>query len=54
MSVHDCHLIEIEQRGDARGMLSFLETELHIPFEVKRVYYLYDIVEGVTRGDHAH
>lgn len=32
MSVNDCHLIEIEQGSDARGMLSFPETELHIPF----------------------
>lgn len=40
--------------GDERGMLIALEEYKDIPFEIKRVYYMYDTVEGVHRGCHAH
>ena len=40
--------------GDERGMLVALEEYKDIPFEVKRVYYMYDTKEGVRRGKHAH
>ena len=43
-----------QQHGDDRGMLVALEEGREIPFEVKRVYYLYDTVPGVRRGSHAH
>ena len=43
-----------QQHGDDRGMLVALEEGREIPFEVKRVYYLYDTVPGVRRGFHAH
>lgn len=43
-----------QQHGDARGMLVALEECRDIPFEIKRVYYLYDTEEGVRRGFHAH
>jgi len=39
---------------DARGNLSFIEGEEHIPFAIKRVYYLYDVPGGAERGGHAH
>ena len=43
-----------QQHGDDRGMLVALEEFEDIPFEVKRVYYMYDTKEGVRRGFHAH
>lgn len=43
-----------QQHGDDRGMLVALEVGKEIPFEVKRVYYMYDTLPGVRRGFHAH
>ena len=43
-----------QQHGDERGQLVALEENKDIPFEIKRVYYMYDTVEGVRRGFHAH
>lgn len=43
-----------QQHGDERGMLIALEEYKDIPFEIKRVYYMYDTKEGVRRGLHAH
>lgn len=43
-----------QQHGDDRGMLVVLEEFNDIPFEIKRVYYMYDTKEGVRRGFHAH
>ena len=43
-----------QQHGDERGQLVALEENKDIPFEIKRVYYMYDTVEGVSRGHHAH
>ena len=45
---------QFQQHGDARGQLVALEEYNDIPFEIKRVYYMYDTAEGVTRGYHAH
>ena len=42
------------QHGDERGQLVALEEHKDIPFEIKRVYYMYDTGKGVTRGQHAH
>ncbi len=43
-----------QQHGDDRGQLVALEEHKDIPFEIKRVYYMYDTTEGVRRGFHAH
>lgn len=43
-----------QQHGDDRGLLIALEEFKDIPFKIKRVYYMYDTVEGVRRGFHAH
>lgn len=43
-----------QQHGDARGQLVALEEYKDIPFEIKRIYYMYDTGEGVRRGYHAH
>ncbi len=47
-------IINFQQHGDARGQLVALEENKEIPFNIKRVYYMYDTGEGVRRGYHAH
>ena len=42
------------QHGDERGMLVAIEEQIDIPFDIKRVYYMYDTGENVTRGYHSH
>lgn len=54
MSIADCKLIELPRIHDPRGNLTFVESTRHLPFEIKRVYYLYDIPGGATRAGHAH
>jgi len=54
MSINNCKLIELPKIADARGNLSFIEGSNHIPFDIKRVYYLYDVPGGSERGGHAH
>jgi len=54
MSVEDCKIIELPKITDPRGNLSFIEGGQHIPFDIKRVYYLYDVPSGSDRGSHAH
>jgi hypothetical protein len=54
MSLTDCKIIEIPKITDRRGNLSFIEGGHHIPFNIKRVYYLYDLPGGASRGAHAH
>jgi WxcM-like, C-terminal len=49
-----CRVIDLPKIHDARGNLTFLEGERHVPFEMKRVYYLYDVPGGAERGAHAH
>jgi hypothetical protein len=53
MSFSDC-LVELPRIMDARGNLTFIEGNEHIPFDIKRVYYLYDVPGGESRGGHAH
>jgi len=47
-------LIDLPKIEDARGNLTFVEGDNHIPFDIKRVYYLYDVPGGSHRGAHAH
>ena len=53
-SINDCRIITLPKISDPRGNLSFIEETKHVPFEIKRVYYLYDVPGGETRGGHAH
>lgn len=46
--------IDFQEHGDWRGQLVALEENKNIPFSVKRVYFMYDTLEGVVRGKHAH
>ncbi|OEU69699.1 MAG: hypothetical protein BA863_10825 [Desulfovibrio sp. S3730MH75] len=48
------HLINLPKIEDNRGNLTFIENSRHIPFDIKRVYYLYDVPGGESRGGHAH
>ncbi|MBM3902071.1 MAG: WxcM-like domain-containing protein [Verrucomicrobia bacterium] len=54
MTIHDCKLIKLPKISDPRGNLTFIEGHNHIPFDIKRVYFLYDVPGGAERGGHAH
>lgn len=49
-----CRIIQLPKIEDRRGSLTFIQGNDHIPFEIKRVYYLYDVPGGAERGGHAH
>jgi hypothetical protein len=53
MSIRECKLLDLPKIADPRGNLTFLEGGRHIPFEIKRVFYLYDVPGGETRAGHA-
>jgi len=54
MTIGNCRIIELPRIQDPRGNLTFIEGDSHIPFAIKRVYYLYDVPGGAERGGHAH
>lgn len=54
MSLSDCRIIDLPKISDPRGNLTFIEGDVHIPFDIKRVYYLYDVPGGADRGAHGH
>lgn len=54
MSIAQCKIIELPKISDPRGNLTFIEGNFHVPFEIRRVFYLYDIPTGSDRGAHAH
>ena len=49
-----CRVIELPRVQDSRGNLTFIEGQRHVPFDIARVYYLYDVPGGSERGGHAH
>jgi dTDP-4-dehydrorhamnose 3,5-epimerase-like enzyme len=53
-NINDCKIIDLPKIADPRGNLTFIEENNQIPFEIKRVYYLYDVPGGAERGGHAH
>lgn len=53
-TIDDCKLIDLRKISDRRGNLTVIEGNQDIPFDVKRVYYLYDVPGGESRGAHAH
>lgn len=53
-NIEKCRIIDLPIISDPRGNLTFIENSNHIPFDIKRVYYLYDIPGGSDRGTHAH
>jgi len=54
MPICDCEVIELLQIHDRRGNLTFIEGGQHVPFDIKRAYFLYDVPGGAERGGHAH
>jgi len=53
-NVFDCIVIPLNKVHNRAGNITVIEGNNHIPFDVKRVYYLYDIPGGESRGGHAH
>ena len=54
-SVKDCHIVDLNKHHSQRkGNICVVENGITVPFDVKRVYYLYDVPSGVERGGHAH
>lgn len=53
MTVNDCKIIDLPKFLDPRGNLSFVEENNHIPFAIKRTYWIYDVPGGESRGGHA-
>jgi dTDP-4-dehydrorhamnose 3,5-epimerase-like enzyme len=54
MGLGDCKIIELPRVNDPRGNLTFIEGGRHVSFEIRRVYYLYDVPGGATRAGHGH
>ena len=52
--VSDCVLIEFPKVPDPRGSLTFIEGARHVPFDIRRIFYLYDVPTAESRGAHAH
>jgi hypothetical protein len=54
VSIDKCEILQLPRINDPRGNLTFVEANRHIPFDIRRVYYLYDVPGGAERGGHAH
>ena len=52
--VNECRIIDLRKISDPRGNLTPIEGGADIPFDIKRIYYLYDVPSGESRGAHAH
>lgn len=50
----DCKVVSLQKVSDRRGNLTVVQSGLDVPFHVKRVFYIYDIPGGESRGGHAH
>ena len=53
MTIAECRKIDLPKSQDPRGNLTFIEGNVHIPFQIKRVFYLYDVPGGEMRAGHA-
>ena len=54
MNLEKCEILTLPRINDPRGNLTYIEAGRHISFDIKRVYYLYDVPGGAERGGHAH
>lgn len=54
MNLEKCRIIELPKISDPRGNLTFIEQQRHMPFDIQRVYYLYDVPGGESRAGHGH
>lgn len=53
-SVYDCTIVELDKHHHEKGNITVVENGVSFPFDTKRVYYLYDVPGGESRGGHAH
>lgn len=53
-SVYDCHILQLNKMHNPAGNITIVEGQQNIPFNIQRIYYLYDIPGGESRGGHAH
>lgn len=54
MNIKNCRTIQLPKISDSRGNLTYIENSNHIPFDIKRIYYLYNISHNAQRGAHGH
>jgi dTDP-4-dehydrorhamnose 3,5-epimerase-like enzyme len=54
ITIADCKVIDLPRIDDPRGKLTFIEQSRHVPFDIRRVFYLYDVPTEESRGAHAH
>src|ERR1044071_1442029 len=54
MSIDNCKVIDLPRILNRQGNLTFVEGGRHVPFDIRRVYWLYDVPGGAERGGHAH
>lgn len=54
VSINDCSVIELPRIANRAGNITPIQSGLNVPFDIKRVFYLYDIPAGESRGAHAH
>ncbi len=53
-TVYDCNIIVLNKIHNIAGNITVIESKLNVPFPIKRVYYIYDVPGGESRGGHAH
>lgn len=53
-TIDECRIIDMRKINDPRGNLTPIEGGMDVPFDIKRIYYLYDVPSGESRGAHAH
>lgn len=53
-NIHNCNVIELNKIENRAGNITIIENGKHLPFDTKRIYYLYDVPGGAERGGHAH
>ena len=53
-TIDDCRVLDLPKVSDPRGNLTFIESGRQVPFDVKRLFYIYDVPTGEGRGAHAH
>ncbi|MDD4969917.1 MAG: FdtA/QdtA family cupin domain-containing protein [Paludibacter sp.] len=54
LKINDCSIIELDKHHHEKGNISVVENGNEVPFDIKRIYYLYDVPGGEARGGHAH
>ena len=53
-TIDDCKIINLPKEEDPRGSLTYIYQNVQVPFEIRRVFYIYDVPAGKDRGAHAH